>query len=100
MGRQRRQMCLVDDFGFPRTRAKGKRVIRGFQTGDLVRAVVRSGNRAGTHVGRVAVKANGAFTITGRAERVPDVPARHCQKLQNNDGYQYAEGGARLRSLP
>lgn len=93
MGRQRRQMCLMDAFGFPRTRAKGSRVVRGFQTGDLVRAVVRTGKRTGTHMGRVAVKANGAFTIMTRAGRVPDVPARYCVKLQGNDGYAYTKGG-------
>ncbi len=39
-GRQRRQMCLVDEDGFPRTRAKTSSRVRGFQTGDMVRAIV------------------------------------------------------------
>lgn len=100
MGRQRRQMCLMDGSGFPRTRAKGPRQVRGFETGDLVRAVVLSGKRAGTHVGRVAVRANGAFTITTGSGSVPDVPARYCRKLQSTDGYAYAKGGCGFRSLP
>jgi hypothetical protein len=35
----------------------------GFQTGDLVKAVVPTGNYAGTHVGRVAVRSCGSFDI-------------------------------------
>ena len=98
-GRQRRQMCLMDGSGFPRTRAKGRRQVWGFETGDLVRAVVPSGKRAGTHVGRVAVRANGAFTITTGSGPVPDVPVRYCRKLQGTDGYAYAKGGRGSRSL-
>jgi 5-methylcytosine-specific restriction endonuclease McrA len=99
-GRQRRQMCLMDGSGFPRSKAKGTRVVRGFQTGDLVRAVVPRGTPAGTHVGRVAVKASGAFTITTQTGAVPDVPARYCRKVQGVDGYAYVKGGARLLSFP
>lgn len=99
-GRQRRQMCLMDAAGFPRTKAKGTRRVRGFQTGDLVRAVVpRPLARAGTHVGRVAVKANGHFTIATNQGNIPDISHRYCCKLQGNDGYSYQKGGARLRSL-
>src|SRR6266700_5531060 len=57
--RQRRQMCLVDERGFPRTRAKTSSRVRGFQTGDMVRAIVPKGQRVGTYVGRVAVRASG-----------------------------------------
>lgn len=100
-GRQRRQMCLMDACGFPRTRAKGTRLVRGLQTGDIVRAVVPGRlKRAGTYVGRVAVKASGGFTITTAQGRVPDVPARYCTRVQRADGYAYVEGGARLCSSP
>ena len=93
-------MCLMDGFGFPRTKAKSTRIKRGFQTGDLVRAVVPGTlKRAGTHVGRVAVKASGAFTIATAHGAVADVPARFCCKLQGNDGYGYQKG-ARGSSPP
>jgi 5-methylcytosine-specific restriction endonuclease McrA len=39
-GRQCRQMCNVDELGFPRSRPKGPSKVSGFQTGDMVRAVV------------------------------------------------------------
>ena len=35
MGHGSRQMCRVDRFGFPRTSAKGNKVFKGFQTGDM-----------------------------------------------------------------
>ena len=94
-GRQRRQMTLVDRFGFPRTHGKASRVVHGFQTGDLVRAVVPSGQRAGIHVGRVAVKANGQFTIG----HIPDILWRHCRRLQAADGYEYQAGGSAPSSV-
>ena len=69
-------MCLMDKPGFPRTRAKGPSRVRGFQTGDLVRAVVRTGKKSGTSVGRVAVRATGSFNVTTRAGTIQGIPAR------------------------
>jgi hypothetical protein len=77
-------------------RRKRTRSVAGFQTGDIVRAVVPSGKPRGTHVGKVAVKANGQFTITTVQGSVPDVPHRYCRMLHKADGYQYQQGGAAL----
>ncbi len=38
-GRQRRQMVNVDEHGFPKGSAKGPSRVRGFRTGDLVKAM-------------------------------------------------------------
>jgi len=79
-GRGNRQMCLMDKYGFPRTRldketgkrvpckARGSKRVKGFQTGDHVRAVVPKGKYKGTHVGRVTIRASGSFD---RALRLP-----------------------------
>jgi hypothetical protein len=84
LGWGRRQMAGLNKYGFPiRHRARQKQYF-GFQTGDLVRAVVPSGKHTGVHLGRVAVRANGSFHI-GRA----DVPHRYCQRLLRADGYGY-----------
>jgi 5-methylcytosine-specific restriction endonuclease McrA len=69
-GRQSRQMCRVDKFGFPRTKAKQNRVVQGFQTGDIVKAVVTKGKKTGTYIGRVAIRAKGSFNIATRKETV------------------------------
>lgn len=42
-GRGSRQMCRMDKYGFPRTSAKVSKSVRGFQTGDIVRAIVTEG---------------------------------------------------------
>lgn len=44
-GRQSRQLCNVDALGFPRGRPKGPSNVCGFQTGDMIRAVVTRGKR-------------------------------------------------------
>jgi 5-methylcytosine-specific restriction endonuclease McrA len=92
MGRGNRQMCRMDRFGFPRTRAKQARTIQGFRTGDLVRAVVSSGKKQGTHEGRVAVRRNGSFNITTSTGTTQGISYRFCQLLQRGDGYRYERG--------
>ena len=95
MGRECRQMCRPDRFGFPRTRAKGARRVFGFQTGDLVRAVVPSPSiKAGTYVGRLAVRATGSCNVTTSAGVVQGIHIRHCRPLQRGDGYAYQKGEA------
>ncbi len=92
-GWQRRQMCLMDAHGFPRTRAKQQSRVKGFRTGDLVRAEVKSGSKAGSYEGRVAVRATGCFNITTDKGTIQGIHARWCRLLQQRDGYQYPQGG-------
>ncbi len=89
-GSGRRQMCLMDKRGFPRTKAKQKRFNHGFRTGDIVRADVPSHlKNPGMHIGRLSAKANGAFTITTSTRTVTDIRKNYCQTLQRADGYGY-----------
>jgi hypothetical protein len=48
-GHNTRQMCRMDKYGVPRTSAKGPRTVKGFRTGDLVEAIVRSGKKIGCY---------------------------------------------------
>ena len=84
MGRGSRQMCSVDKYGFPRTAAKGAKRVQGFQTGDIVKAIVPSGVSAGTHTGRITIRSSGRFNI-GKA----CMSYRYCVLLQHTDGYAY-----------
>lgn len=99
-----RQMCLMDKFGFPRTKPKAKHFPHTFHTGDIVKAVVPAHlKHAGVHVGRMSAKAKGGFTITTNKGKVTDIGKHYCQILQRTDGYGYAQsstpvGG--LSSLP
>ena len=89
-GRGAYQRTRLDAYGFPRgylTRAKR---IRGFQTGDMVRATVATGKKAGTHTGRVAVRATGSFNIQTPAGVVQGINAKHCTIISRADGYSFA----------
>jgi len=89
MGHGSRQMCRVDRFGFPRTSAKANKVVKGFQTGDMVKAVVTKGKRVGTYVGRVAVRASGSFNVKTEVGTVQGISYKYCHLLHRADGYNY-----------
>jgi hypothetical protein len=90
-----RQMCLMNALGFPRTKPKQKHFTHGFRTGDMVHANVPSHlNNPGVHIGRIAAKAKGAFTITTKKGTVTDVGKNYCRKIQRADGYGYIQGSA------
>lgn len=88
-GRQYRQMCRVDKYGFPRTGPKQGRIHYGFQTGDMVRAMVTKGAKVGTYTGRVAVRKSGYFNISTRTDVVQNVSYRYCTLFHRSDGYSY-----------
>lgn len=85
-GHGRRQMCCTDKFGFPRQHRTKKSVHYGFQTGDIVRAVVPKGKFVGTHTTRISVRAKGSFNLNG----IGDVNHKYCTAIHKKDGYTYA----------
>lgn len=93
-GWQCRQMCRMDKWGFPRTKAKQQSRVSGFQTGDMVRAMVPTGAKAGTYMGRVAVRATGSFNVTTQAGTLQGISAKCCRTIHRQDGYSYTKGGA------
>jgi len=84
-GRQSRQMCRVDKYGFPRTGPKQSRIVLGFQTGDIVKAVVTKGKNTGTHIDRIAVRFSGSF----RVGNIDGINWKRCAALHRADGYSY-----------
>jgi 5-methylcytosine-specific restriction endonuclease McrA len=87
-----RQMCLMDKYGFPRTSPKGNKVVHGFQTGDIVKAVVTKGKKKGTYVGKVAIRSNGYFNITTSKMVIQGIKYTDCQIIHRVDGYSYQRG--------
>ncbi|MGW0595360.1 RNA-guided endonuclease IscB [Streptosporangium sp. NPDC002607] len=79
----------TDRYGFPRLRLPRTKQVKGFATGDLVRATVPTGKKAGVHAGRVAVRSTGSFNITTRHGTVQGIGHRHVRLLQRADGYGY-----------
>ena len=88
-GRGAYQRTRLTKHGFPRGILTRNKRVHGFQTGDHVRAVVASGQRAGVHEGRVAVRASGSFNIQTPDGTVQGIHHRHCTLLQRADGYAY-----------
>ncbi|GHO88100.1 hypothetical protein KSZ_61060 [Dictyobacter formicarum] len=93
-GHGNRQMCLPDRYGFPRTSAKGAKKVKGFQTGDMVKALVTKGKKGGTYVGRVAVRARGSFNITTIQGTIQGIGYHYCHMIHHCDGYSYTKGDA------
>jgi hypothetical protein len=91
-GHGSRQMCLMDKHGFPRTGPKQAKQVKGFQTGDIVRALVTEGKMVGVYVGRVAIRASGSFNITTSKGTVQGIRHRYCTILHHCDGYSYTYG--------
>ena len=89
MGHGSRQMCRVDKYGFPRTGPKGPKTVKGFQTGDMVTAIVTRGKKIGRYMGRVAVRASGSFNIKTKDATVQGISYRYCEKIHAVDGYTY-----------
>jgi 5-methylcytosine-specific restriction endonuclease McrA len=85
MGRGTHQRTRTDAYGFPRLRLPRIKRIRGFATGDLVRARAPRGKHAGTHTGRAAVRTAGSFRV-GRRDHINH---RYCTLIQRADGYDY-----------
>jgi hypothetical protein len=82
-------MCRMGRFGFPRTSAKTAREVKGFRTGDMVQSVVPSGKKAGTYIGKVAVRASGSFNVSTTVGVVQGISHKHCSVLHRADGYSY-----------
>jgi len=89
-GHGSRQMCRVNTLGFPRTKAKSrKKKVNGFQTGDIAKAIVTSGKKVGTYIGRVAVRKSGFFNIKTRETTIQGINWTYCHMLHMSDGYSY-----------
>jgi hypothetical protein len=94
LGRGQRCRTNVDAHGFPRRYRMRRKTVRGFRTGDWVRAKVPKGKRAGVHIGPVAVRASGWFRVGG----ADGISWKHCRLLQRADSYGYAKGGSGVSS--
>lgn len=105
-GRGNRQMARVDKYGFPlhhldpekydkngnrKGHRKRQKQCHGFQTGDLVKAIVTKGKKQEIYVGRVAIRHSGSFNIKLKQDgtTIQGIRYKYCQILQRNDGWFY-----------
>ncbi|MEG3941780.1 RNA-guided endonuclease IscB [Microcoleus sp. S36b_A3] len=88
-GHGSRQMCRTDKFGFPSRYVPRFKFVKGFQTGDIVKAVVAAGKKIGTYTGRVAVRSTGSFNISAVRGLIQGISHKYCQQIHQKDGYNY-----------
>jgi hypothetical protein len=93
MGRGSYQRTRLTEAGFPRGYLMRQKRVRGFQTGDMVKAVVPSGTKKGGYVGRVAIRATGSFNIQTPTSVVQGISWKHCVLLSRADGHAYSTKG-------
>ncbi len=97
-GRHSRQMCRTNGAGFPDKAPKATSVVGGFRTGDLVRAVVpTTSKKAGTYVGRLAIRASGSCNLKTPSGTIQGIHYRYCQPLHRADGYTYTYANGQNR---
>jgi 5-methylcytosine-specific restriction endonuclease McrA len=89
-GHGSRQMCRTEKFGFPSRYVPRFKFVKGFQTGDIVKAIVTAGKKIGNYVGRVAVRSSGSFNISADT-LVQGISSKYCQTIHKKDGYNYAQ---------
>ena len=89
-GHGTRQMCRTDKYGFPARYVPRFKVIKGFQTGDIVKAVITSGKKVGEYIGRIATRMTGYFNISTREKLVQGISYKYCKTIYKKDGYSYA----------
>ena len=93
MGRGDRQMITPDKYGFPRTSPKlRQKAFFGFQTGDIVKAIVTKEKKIAVYVGRVAVRKTGRFNIKTKTDTIQGIGYKCCRHLHKSDGYTYSFG--------
>ena len=88
-GHGTRQMCRTDKHGFPSRHCSRIKFHFGFQTGDIVRAVVNKGKKIGSYVGRIGTRATGSFNISTSKKLIEGVSHKYCKVIYKKDGYAY-----------
>jgi 5-methylcytosine-specific restriction endonuclease McrA len=89
-GHGSRQSCRTDKFGFPSRYVPRFKFVKGFQTGDIVKAVVTTGKKVGEYVGRVAVRTTGSFNISTKDGLIQGISFKTCTPIHKKDGYAYS----------
>ena len=89
-GRGSYQRTRLTKHGFPRGYLTRSKSAFGLQTGDMVKAVVTTGKKVGTYLGRAAIRASGSFNLQTGSGLVQGIHHRFCTLIQRADGYGYS----------
>jgi 5-methylcytosine-specific restriction endonuclease McrA len=88
-GHGTRQSCRTDKYGFPSRHCSRTKFHFGYQTGDIVKAVVTTGKKVGEYAGRIATRATGSFNISTTSGLVQGISHKACKHIHKKDGYSY-----------
>jgi 5-methylcytosine-specific restriction endonuclease McrA len=88
-GRGSYKRTRLTKHGFPRGYLMRQKHVQGFQTGDMVKAIVPKGAKAGIWLGRVAVRKTGSFNVQTLNGAIQGISYKHCTITQKADGYGY-----------
>ncbi len=89
-GHGTRQMCRTDKYGFPTRYVPRIKFVHGFQTGDIVKAVVKTGKKVGIYIGRIATRSTGSFNISTKTGLVQGISHKYCKTVHKKDAYSYS----------
>jgi len=105
-GRGQYKRTNLDKYGFPRSYLPRQKTFFGFQTGDIVKAVVPKGKYKGTWFGSVACRKSGSFDIKNKEGKRISINKKYFKVLQRTEGYEYSTEkcgippGAKATGLP
>ncbi len=89
LGRGNRQLLNLDKYGFPRGQISRQKMYFGFQSGDMIKAIVPKGKYKGTYFGSVSCRKRGSFNINLLKGRIQGINYKYCQIIQKFDGFKY-----------
>lgn len=88
IGRGSYARTRLDKYGFPRLYFPKEKRVFGFQSGDIVKAAIKTKDTFKTVIGKIAVRTRGYFALV--YEKISfDVKWCNCKIIQRADGYQY-----------
>ncbi len=64
-------------------------LVDAFALGDIVCAFLTTGRFAGSHIGRLVVRATGVFEMITSIGKITPVRHNSCQLVHRIDGYSY-----------
>lgn len=88
-GRGNRQLLNLDKYGFPRGQISRQKLYFGFQSGDIIKAIIPKGKFKGIWIGSVACRKTGNFNINLQKGRIQGINYKYCQIIQKFDGFKY-----------
>ncbi|MDD2338902.1 MAG: RNA-guided endonuclease IscB [Methanosarcina sp.] len=92
----------LNKYGFPRGYLARQKSFFGFQTGDIVKAIIPKGKYKGTHIGAISCRKTGYFDIKNKEgmKIAQGINHKYCNVLSRTDGYEYTLNGLEVDGIP